>query len=970
MAAGYQRADAHELANVNPGHRQLKIEPRSCVGPQGQPGSCMFNFECYQLEGKVVGTCIDGFLFGACCQAPHDVIGVTTEPSAGGEVKVPGVGGEVKVPGVGGEVKVPGVGGGGMEGEAQHEEAGNNAQTEEEKVEEQQTMQNGQLEVQTAHDAAEDEGSVHVQEEVSNDLLETGVAAEVTSERITLTPSSGPTIPSVDPEVETSQIPEEQEAIGGHTEDETLPSTPATGEDDNMNSGATITPVDSSTDSSVGERETGIPVRGAGETQASWDIDTSTVERTSDGSTEPSTMLVTTDGGHDSVTAPTSGAHASTAQSTEVTNVAAVKDQLESSVIMLDGEFTSTSHPFSVSSTESSSTYQAETETETFGSMETETSESLVETITIVRNVSPSFEGPNFDFVGANTEDVPVMTMPEGQEGFVTHQISISDVTDPSLEDDTVSERPDKLPTLDMTHFEAEPTTSFRPYLTPTTRPTTRPTTDSTDTSTTNEILLFWSTRPPPTKLWQPNSVQPQPTPPPVDIAAETNFNFSVMTTVENEVLTTDTPRSTFAPRPAMLRPKPDEQQTAPETPASTTIESTDTIGESKGTTKMTERTHVSSRPMATQSKITTESLLFWTLSPHPSILDARPPVSVMAQVTSMSTKVNSPDTTVTPWEGGAETDDPLLFWTVSPQPAIMNIRPHTTASTTITTSEPDFADPLAFWTTTRPLKPRPTTRPDVDLPLLIWTTTKRPQASVVESSTEQSTVFTTIHDDDMYMEPAIIPGDVLQHITGDLLQRRTTTTTTSPTSKPLVPWPASIIEDVHDNTISASTATKRPRPTTTTRRTTPSTTRRTTTTTRPTTTTTRPTTTTTRPTTTTTRPTTTTTRPTTTTTRPTTTKTTTQRPTATIQPTTSPIPKPTTEEPISPIDQFIADFINSSPSEEPSSTTQSSPPIDLDLLSQVSTTKHNLKATLQQRRVSTRIQPHNLLLRTYLLLR
>jgi hypothetical protein len=30
----------------------------------------MFNYECAQRQGEVVGACMDGFLFGACCQLP------------------------------------------------------------------------------------------------------------------------------------------------------------------------------------------------------------------------------------------------------------------------------------------------------------------------------------------------------------------------------------------------------------------------------------------------------------------------------------------------------------------------------------------------------------------------------------------------------------------------------------------------------------------------------------------------------------------------------------------------------------------------------------------------------------------------------------------------------------------------------------------------------------------------------------
>lgn len=34
------------------------------------PAVCMFNYECSRRSGEVVGACMDGFLFGACCQLP------------------------------------------------------------------------------------------------------------------------------------------------------------------------------------------------------------------------------------------------------------------------------------------------------------------------------------------------------------------------------------------------------------------------------------------------------------------------------------------------------------------------------------------------------------------------------------------------------------------------------------------------------------------------------------------------------------------------------------------------------------------------------------------------------------------------------------------------------------------------------------------------------------------------------------
>jgi len=59
-----------------------RIVPRACkdttgdtsykndVGGGGSGGVCMFNFECAQLGGSVVGSCVDVFLFGACCRLP------------------------------------------------------------------------------------------------------------------------------------------------------------------------------------------------------------------------------------------------------------------------------------------------------------------------------------------------------------------------------------------------------------------------------------------------------------------------------------------------------------------------------------------------------------------------------------------------------------------------------------------------------------------------------------------------------------------------------------------------------------------------------------------------------------------------------------------------------------------------------------------------------------------------------------
>nr|XP_031836002.1 serine protease filzig [Nomia melanderi] len=51
------------------------------------PAICMFNYECSQRNGQVVGACMDGFLFGACCQLPskNSALGNTHEKIPGGD---------------------------------------------------------------------------------------------------------------------------------------------------------------------------------------------------------------------------------------------------------------------------------------------------------------------------------------------------------------------------------------------------------------------------------------------------------------------------------------------------------------------------------------------------------------------------------------------------------------------------------------------------------------------------------------------------------------------------------------------------------------------------------------------------------------------------------------------------------------------------------------------------------------------
>jgi len=50
---------------------RLQINPKKCqVDRETDHGVCMFNYDCYKQKGTVLGTCLDGFLFGACCRLP------------------------------------------------------------------------------------------------------------------------------------------------------------------------------------------------------------------------------------------------------------------------------------------------------------------------------------------------------------------------------------------------------------------------------------------------------------------------------------------------------------------------------------------------------------------------------------------------------------------------------------------------------------------------------------------------------------------------------------------------------------------------------------------------------------------------------------------------------------------------------------------------------------------------------------
>lgn len=72
LATNHEDEAKRHRSSLSIPERFLQIAHKSCQGPEGQPGTCMFNFACQQQRGQVVGACLDGFLFGACCHLPVD----------------------------------------------------------------------------------------------------------------------------------------------------------------------------------------------------------------------------------------------------------------------------------------------------------------------------------------------------------------------------------------------------------------------------------------------------------------------------------------------------------------------------------------------------------------------------------------------------------------------------------------------------------------------------------------------------------------------------------------------------------------------------------------------------------------------------------------------------------------------------------------------------------------------------------
>ncbi|XP_035214383.1 uncharacterized protein LOC118188135, partial [Stegodyphus dumicola] len=52
--------------------KALKISKKSCTDPNGRKGICTFKWDCINHNGTLMGTCVDGFIFGTCCQYDYD----------------------------------------------------------------------------------------------------------------------------------------------------------------------------------------------------------------------------------------------------------------------------------------------------------------------------------------------------------------------------------------------------------------------------------------------------------------------------------------------------------------------------------------------------------------------------------------------------------------------------------------------------------------------------------------------------------------------------------------------------------------------------------------------------------------------------------------------------------------------------------------------------------------------------------
>ncbi|PRD23168.1 UNVERIFIED_CONTAM: Sb [Trichonephila clavipes] len=52
--------------------KALKISKKPCSDPIGRKGICTFKWDCINHNGTLMGTCMDGFIFGTCCHYDYD----------------------------------------------------------------------------------------------------------------------------------------------------------------------------------------------------------------------------------------------------------------------------------------------------------------------------------------------------------------------------------------------------------------------------------------------------------------------------------------------------------------------------------------------------------------------------------------------------------------------------------------------------------------------------------------------------------------------------------------------------------------------------------------------------------------------------------------------------------------------------------------------------------------------------------
>ena len=161
---------------------------------------------------------------------------------------------------------------------------------------------------------------------------------------------------------------------------------------------------------------------------------------------------------------------------------------------------------------------------------------------------------------------------------------------------------------------------------------------------------------------------------------------------------------------------------------------------------------------------------------------------------------------------------DSLLFWTLPTQsqffgtklPSQMNIDKPTKSKPNHDLSKPNLNDPLAIWTTKRPtLRPRPTKKPKPPSTesdeLLFWTTSKLPNSKKPSGqvTTTHSPILNTTPDNEASLEMnESIQEHILQQIASGLLQNRIPSSSSEDSTYPIKQYPYDEIsnEIVHNN--------------------------------------------------------------------------------------------------------------------------------------------------------------------------